>query len=422
MDGNTPVRNRPNLIEEYQSDESIFLFIMTTKTGGIGVNLTKADRIILFDPDWNPTTDIQARERAWRIGQLKSVTIYRLITSGTIEEKIYQRQIYKQFLSNKILKDPKQKRLFHSRILRDLFSLDEPDDGITETCDIFHDSHLTVNAIRNHDDDDDSSENHQQVDNDDNNLWEIQNPDAQLEDLLQNAQESLDNLEKKKNSKNILADLLTKTGIKHILSHDSVEHARGEHFLENQEANLIAHKAALALQKSAAECVGNEVHVPTWTGSSGFAGAPSSASPTPKRFGNIKNSVSFSVNNSVHNSPKHSSPKINNFSQNAPNTWTSLSKSNSSSSLMDNLRNLNNNDNNNNSSSSTISNDEMQDNSSLAIISKLKQRSNIEKGLSGVLDSSDDTTKISKRLHDVSFILLLLFMFLFFNILLIAFS
>lgn len=56
----------------------------------------------MFDPDWNPSTDMQARERAWRIGQKKEVTVYRLITSGTIEEKVYHRQIYKQFLTNKV--------------------------------------------------------------------------------------------------------------------------------------------------------------------------------------------------------------------------------------------------------------------------------------------------------------------------------
>ncbi len=52
--------------------------------------------------DWNPATDNQARERAWRIGQNRAVTIYRLITSGTIEEKVYHRQIYKSFLTNKV--------------------------------------------------------------------------------------------------------------------------------------------------------------------------------------------------------------------------------------------------------------------------------------------------------------------------------
>ena len=84
--------------------------------------------------------DAQARERAWRFGQEKEVTIYRLITAGTIEEKIYQRQIFKTALSNKVLQDPKQRRLFSQRDLRDLFTLAADTgsvrsgaDGITET-------------------------------------------------------------------------------------------------------------------------------------------------------------------------------------------------------------------------------------------------------------------------------------------------
>lgn len=64
------------------------MFLLTTRVGGLGVNLTGANRVIIYDPDWNPATDAQARERAWRIGQDKQVTIYRLITAGTIEEKV----------------------------------------------------------------------------------------------------------------------------------------------------------------------------------------------------------------------------------------------------------------------------------------------------------------------------------------------
>lgn len=64
------------------------MFLLTTRVGGLGVNLTGADRVIIYDPDWNPATDAQARERAWRIGQNKQVTVYRLITAGTIEEKV----------------------------------------------------------------------------------------------------------------------------------------------------------------------------------------------------------------------------------------------------------------------------------------------------------------------------------------------
>lgn len=80
----------------------------------------------------------QARERAWRIGQTRDVTVYRLITRGTIEEKVYHRQIHKHFLTNKILKNPQQRRFFKARDMRDLFTLkDDGDGGSTETSNIF---------------------------------------------------------------------------------------------------------------------------------------------------------------------------------------------------------------------------------------------------------------------------------------------
>lgn len=93
MDGETSVGLRMNLIDTFNRDESVYLFLLTTRVGGLGVNLTGADKVVLFDPDWNPSTDLQARERAWRVGQKRPVTVYRLITSGTIEEKIYHRQV-----------------------------------------------------------------------------------------------------------------------------------------------------------------------------------------------------------------------------------------------------------------------------------------------------------------------------------------
>ena len=101
MDGTTPVSNRMRLIDEFNTGERISVFLLTTKVGGLGVNLTGADRVLLYDPDWNPSTDAQARERAWRIGQTKEVTVYRLVTAGTIEEKVYHRQIIRSFLRPK---------------------------------------------------------------------------------------------------------------------------------------------------------------------------------------------------------------------------------------------------------------------------------------------------------------------------------
>lgn len=122
MDGTSNISKRQGLVDQF-NNEDYDVFLLTTRVGGLGVNLTGANRIIIYDPDWNPSTDMQARERAWRIGQKREVSIYRLMVSGSIEEKIYHRQIFKQFLTNKILTDPKQKRFFKMNELRDLFTL-----------------------------------------------------------------------------------------------------------------------------------------------------------------------------------------------------------------------------------------------------------------------------------------------------------
>lgn len=138
MDGSTTIASRQPLIARYNEDASIFVFLLTTRVGGIGINLTGANRVIIYDPDWNPSTDMQARERAWRIGQKRQVTVYRLLMAGTIEEKIYHRQIFKQFLTNRVLKDPKQRRFFKSNDLYELFTLTSPDGSqSTETSAIF---------------------------------------------------------------------------------------------------------------------------------------------------------------------------------------------------------------------------------------------------------------------------------------------
>jgi len=137
MDGTTAIKDRQDMVDEFNRDPDLHVFLLTTKVGGLGVNLTGANRVIIYDPDWNPSTDIQARERAWRLGQKREVEIYRLMTAGTIEEKIYHRQIFKQFLTNKILKDPKQRQTFQLRDLQDLFTLGSENDGATETGNLF---------------------------------------------------------------------------------------------------------------------------------------------------------------------------------------------------------------------------------------------------------------------------------------------
>jgi hypothetical protein len=126
MDGKTPVRKRQALVDRFNSDASIFAFIMTTRTGGVGLNLTGADRVMILDPDWNPSTDAQAQERSWRVGQTRSVVVYRLITQGTLEEKVYHRQIFKTILQKRVFQDAKQKARAQSSGLHDLFTLDPP--------------------------------------------------------------------------------------------------------------------------------------------------------------------------------------------------------------------------------------------------------------------------------------------------------
>ncbi|VDL78619.1 unnamed protein product [Nippostrongylus brasiliensis] len=135
MDGESTIAKRQRMIQEFNEDPNIFVFLLTTRVGGLGLNLTSANNVVIFDPDWNPSTDTQAKERVWRIGQQRVVTIYRLVSVGTIEEKIYQRY---EFLANRVLKNPKQRRFFTARDLHDLFSfVDVSRDCPTETGTIF---------------------------------------------------------------------------------------------------------------------------------------------------------------------------------------------------------------------------------------------------------------------------------------------
>ncbi|CAH0701394.1 unnamed protein product [Spodoptera exigua] len=148
MDGSVNVGQRQNMIKTFNENPEYLVFLATTRVGGLGVNLTGADRVIIYDPDWNPATDDQAKERAWRIGQNRNVTVYRLLSAGTIEEKIYQRQIFKHFLSNKILIDPNQKNVLTTSTLQGLFTLEELNcEGDTETASLF--KHTKVNVDHN---------------------------------------------------------------------------------------------------------------------------------------------------------------------------------------------------------------------------------------------------------------------------------
>ena len=96
MDGSTQIADRRDMINEFQTNPKIFAFLLSTRAGGLGVNLTGADTVIFYDNDWNPTMDAQATDRAHRIGQTKEVSVYRLITANTIEERVVKRARQKQ--------------------------------------------------------------------------------------------------------------------------------------------------------------------------------------------------------------------------------------------------------------------------------------------------------------------------------------
>ncbi len=131
MDGSTPVASRQGMVDVFNRDSSINVFLLTTRVGGLGVNLTGADRVLLYDPAWNPSTDAQARERAWRLGQTKPVVVYRLVSSGTIEEKVYERQIFKQLLMAKVLGAGNGKQASTESNLKELFTLVDADGSLT---------------------------------------------------------------------------------------------------------------------------------------------------------------------------------------------------------------------------------------------------------------------------------------------------
>lgn len=104
LDGHTKAESRGDLLQQFNAPDSpYFLFILSTRAGGLGLNLQTADTVILFDSDWNPQADLQAQDRAHRIGQKNDVLVLRLVTQNSVEEKILQAANYKLDLDSKII-------------------------------------------------------------------------------------------------------------------------------------------------------------------------------------------------------------------------------------------------------------------------------------------------------------------------------
>ena len=108
LDGQTELEDRDQSIREFTKPGSdIFIFMLSTRAGGLGINLMTANHVVLYDSDWNPQVDLQAMDRAHRIGQKKIVYVYRLITKSTVEEKILERQAIRLKLDQMVIQSGK---------------------------------------------------------------------------------------------------------------------------------------------------------------------------------------------------------------------------------------------------------------------------------------------------------------------------
>ncbi|KAF4950583.1 hypothetical protein FSARC_13151 [Fusarium sarcochroum] len=263
MDGETPVDQRQPMIDRFNESPDIHVFLMTTRTGGLGTNLTGADRIIIFDPDWNPSTDLQARERAWRLGQKKPVKIYRLMTEGTIEEKIYHRQIFKQFMTNKVLKDPKQRSSYDLSDLYDLFNFNTGEDASASRSEVF--KKAEVDLINS---DGDSAQQNSVGRVDDVEGRELQQMVAAVEEFKEDKSVN--------DERRMLEGIFAKT-VNNAYDHEAIvnpQKAKADVSVLQHEANQVARQAAAHLRQAGAEARRVPIGTVTWTGEVGQAGRP----------------------------------------------------------------------------------------------------------------------------------------------------
>ncbi|KAK9467562.1 SNF2 family N-terminal domain-containing protein [Lipomyces arxii] len=103
LDGSSKLSDRRDLVNDWQTKNELFVFLLSTRAGGLGINLTAADTVIFYDSDWNPTIDSQAMDRAHRLGQTRQVTVYRLLVRGTIEERMRDRAKQKMHVQQVVM-------------------------------------------------------------------------------------------------------------------------------------------------------------------------------------------------------------------------------------------------------------------------------------------------------------------------------
>ncbi|KAI5160417.1 DNA excision repair protein ERCC-6 [Nematocida ausubeli] len=132
IDGDSPIGKREEIFKIFGSKDGMEVLLMSMKVGGVGVNLQKSDTVILFDIDWNPFNEEQAKGRAHRIGQEKEVEVYRLLCKGTIEETIQMIQDVKRTISKGVLDGVSSKKVFDKVDLCKLFHYSHDPTDVTD--------------------------------------------------------------------------------------------------------------------------------------------------------------------------------------------------------------------------------------------------------------------------------------------------
>ncbi len=153
LDGSTKAEDRSDLLKKFnQPGSPYFIFMLSTRAGGLGLNLQTADTVIIFDSDWNPHQDLQAQDRAHRIGQTKEVRIFRLITVDSVEEYILERAQFKLNLDGKVIQagkfDQKSTNEEREAMLKAIFEGEQEKNDVDE---VYSDDELNEIIARNDD-------------------------------------------------------------------------------------------------------------------------------------------------------------------------------------------------------------------------------------------------------------------------------